>query len=367
MPIDFTNPKPLYLQIVDSIKRRVDKGEFAVGQRIPSNRELAAFYDVSLITVKKALTELIRQGVLYSRVGKGTFVAHPSNPIDFLKHRTIGVVLSDLNNPFFSLILHSVESRVSENGYNLLLSNSSSQLTKEEIQISRFRALGVDGMIIASTSHIYRATETIHKLKNESFPFVMVSYIVDDDIYSVSTDHRRGAFMATEHLIQQGYQRIGYIGGEVGNLLGELRLQGFRQALQHYGRPFHEEFVYHLPMKFRDYESGYQLGRQIMPLSERPEALFVYNDMAAIGFEQAVLDQGFRVPDDVALVGFDDIERGRYAPVPLTTIHQPTEEIGRIAFEKLIRLIDHLPVETRTVLEPRLIVRATSVKSGAVK
>ncbi|MDZ7401095.1 MAG: GntR family transcriptional regulator [candidate division KSB1 bacterium] len=359
MAIDFTDPRPLYLQIVDTIKEKIESGELQPGDQISSQNELAQEYGVSLITVKKALTELIREGVLFSRVGKGTFVAQPAPSIDFTQHHTIGLVLSDLKNPFFSLILHSVEQKISENGYNLLLSNSSQNIEKEESQIHRFRDLGVDGMIIASTSHVYRATETIRKLKDDNFPFVMVSYIEDEDIYYVGTDHELGAFIATEHLIQRGYQKIGYLSGESGNLLAELRLKGYRRALEQYGRPFRPEFIFPLPMKFRDYDSGYQIGQQFFQKSDRPEALFVYNDLSALGFEQAVLDQGYKIPDDVAIIGFDDIERGKYAPVPLTTIHQPTDEIGQQSVEQLMKIIDGEPVAVRTILKPELIVRSS--------
>lgn len=362
MSIDFTDPKPLYLQIVDSIKDKISSGILKAGDQISSHNELAQEYGVSLITVKKALTELIHEGVLFSRIGKGTFVARPAVAVDFARHRTIGLVLSDLKNPFFSLILQSVEQKISENGYNLLLSNSSKQIEKEESLIHRFRNIGVDGMIIASSSHIYRATDTIRKLKDENFPFVMVSYIEDEDIYYVGSDHEQGAFMATEHLIQQGYERIGYISGEAGNLLAQLRLQGYRRALEHYGKIFRDDFIFPLPMKFKDYDSGYQIGQQFFQMPDRPDALFVYNDLSALGFEQAVLDQGYHIPDDVAIVGFDDIERGKYAPVPLSTIHQPTDEIGQMAYQKLMKIIDNEPVEVRTILKPELIVRGTSKK-----
>ena len=357
MGIDFKNPTPLYLQIVNDIRNRIVAGEFIIGEQLASHQELAREYSVSLITVKKALTELIHQGVLFSRIGKGTFVARPSAPVDFSKHRTIGLVLSDLKNPFFSLILHSVEQKISENDYNLLLSNSSKQIEKEESQIHRFQDIGVDGMIIASTSHVYRASETIRKLKNENFPFVMVSYIVDEDIYFVGTDHEQGAFMATEHLIQQGYKRIGYISGEEGNLLGELRKKGYIRALQQYGKKYIEHFVFQLPLERNDYQSGYQIGEQFFKLSDRPDAVFVYKDLAALGFEQAMLDQGKKVPDDVAIVGFDDIEGSRYAHVPLTTIHQPTDEIGKLAVETLIRCIEGREIEIHTILAPKLVIR----------
>lgn len=357
MGIDFKNPTPLYRQIFDDIKAKISTGEIRIGEQLGSHQELARQYGVSLITIKKALAELTNEKVVFSRVGKGTFVTRPSAPIDLSKHKTIGLVLSDLKNPFFSLITHSIEAKASEKGYNILLSNTSERIDKEESQIRHFLDIGVKGLIIASLTHRYRATDTIRSLKNENFPFVMISYVVDEDIYFVGTDHEQGAFMATEHLIKLGYEKIGYINGEEGNLLGELRKKGYIRALQQYGKKYNEHFVFQLPLERNDYQSGYQIGEQFFKLNDRPDAMFIYKDLAALGFEQAVLDQGKEVPHDVAIVGFDDIEGSRYAPVPLTTIHQPTDKIGRIAVDTLIRRMEGRETELHTIFVPELIVR----------
>ncbi len=357
MGIDFKNPTPLYLQIVDDIKTKVATGELTVGEQLESHQELAREYGVSLITIKKALADLIKDGVLFSRVGKGTFVDRKSARIDLSKHKTIGLVLSDLKNPFFSLIIHSIEAKASEKSYNILLSNTSELIEKEESQIRHFLEIGVNGLVIASLTHNYSASDTIRNLKNENFPFVMISYIVDEDIYFVGTDHEKGAFMATEHLIKLGYKRIGYINGEEGNLLGELRKKGYIRALEQYEKKCSEHFIFQLPLKRNDYQSGYQIGEQFFKLTDRPDAMFVYKDLAALGFEQAVLDQGKKVPDDVAIVGFDNIEGSRYAPVPLTTIHQPTDEIGKLAVETLIRRIEGGETDIHTILAPKLVIR----------
>ncbi|MFQ5863910.1 MAG: substrate-binding domain-containing protein, partial [bacterium] len=318
MALDFTDPQPLYRQIAEDIEAKIASGQLEVGDQIDSQQELARRYGVSLITVKKALTELIKEGVLYSRVGKGTYVARKSPKFDISKHRTIGLVLMDLKSPFFSLIVHSVEKKAFEKGYNLLLSNSSQRMEKEESQINHFRHIGVSGLIIASMTHVYRATSTIRQLQQEGFPYVIVSYIKDEDIYYVGSDHEQGAYLATEHLIKLGYEKIGYINAEKGNLLGERRKQGFLKALQRYERPFRECFEFRLRLKgeWNDYQSGYEIGERFSTLSDRPEALFVYNDLAALGFEQAILENGLRIPNDIAIVGFDDIERCQYAPVP---------------------------------------------------
>ena len=359
MGIDFEKPTPLYKQIAEDLKAKILSGQLEPGEQIGSHQALADKYDVSLITVKKALADLINEGILFSRVGKGTYVARKSAPVDLSKHRTIGLVLSDLKDPFFSLIVHGIEQKTSEKGYNLLLSSSARRLEKEDNQIRHFRRIGVDGMIIASMTHLYRATRTIRELHRDNFPYAVVSYMEDEDICFVGTDHEEGAYLATQHLAQLGYRRIGYINGEEGNLLGEVRKRGYRRALRQYDQPFNDDFVFRLPYKGgrHYYQSGYEIARRFLALTEKPEAIFAYNDLTALGFQRAIIELGLKVPDDVALVGFDDIERSQFAQVPLTTIRQPTDEIGALAVETIVDRINGRPVSPRTILKPKLIVR----------
>ena len=359
MSINFQNPKPLYQQIADDIANQIGSKRLRAGDKLETQKELAQKYNVSLITIKKAIYDLVQRGLLFARVGKGTYVAKKPNFVDFSKHRTIGLVLRDLSSPFFSKIVQGIEQVASENGYNVLLSSSSNMAEKEENQIRHFLDLNVSGLIIASMAHIYKPSSIIRKLHQEHFPYVMVSYIEDENTYFVGTDHEKGGFLAGKHLIKLGYRRIGYINGEEGNLAGERRKKGFLKALQEHNIPFdkHYEFKLRLRGEWNDYKSGYEIGEHFISIRNKPEAMFIYNDLSALGFERAVIDKGLKVPDDVAIVGYDDIKRGVVAAVPLTTIHQPTSEISKIAFETIVKQIEDKYVDLRTILEPRLVIR----------
>ncbi len=211
-------------------------------------------------------------------------------------------------------------------------------------------------------SHKYHATPTIRKMLHEGFPFVMVSYIADEDVPFVGSDHEQGGFLATESLVKQGYQRIGYINGEQGNMVGELRRHGYERALKAHGRRVDRRLQFHLRMRGEkhDYQSGYEIGKRFRTFSVRPDAVFVYNDLSALGFEEAILEQGLRIPDDVAIVGFDDIDRGEYAQVPLTTMRQPTDQIGMFAVELLVKLMAGKNSSPRKILKPELVIRESS-------
>jgi DNA-binding LacI/PurR family transcriptional regulator len=359
MSIDIRNSTPLYLQIVDDIKSKIAAGKLKADDQLGSHAELAALYGVSLITVKKALTTLIHEGVVFSRVGKGTYVALPTHVNRVDAQPTIGLVLRDIRSPFFSRVMHSVEDAAYKLGYQVLLSNSSGKAEKEEAQIAQFRKFGVKGMIIASMSHKYHATPTIRRLLRERFPFVMVSYIADKDVPFSGSDHELGGYMATEYLIRLGYHRIGYINGERGNMVGDLRRQGYERALKTHDRKIDKRVMFHLRLggEWHDYQSGYEIGKRFRKMEVKPDAFFVYNDLSALGFENAILAQGLRVPEDVALVGFDDIERGEYAAVPLTTVRQPTDSIGKEAVELLQNLMEGRQDSLHRVLQPELVIR----------
>lgn len=350
---------PLYEQVTDNIRAEISSGKLKPQDRLDSHKILAKKYGVSLITIKRALSDLATEGVVYSRGRVGTYVEENGSRKSSIRSSFIGLVLEDLKSPFFSLIVQNVEAYASRKGYHLLLSNSSSQPDKEETLIRRYFELGVSGLIVASMSHEYTASHFLQKINEEQYPLIMVSYIKDPDMYYVGTDHEEGGYIATRHLIQMGYQKLGFVNGEPDNAVGELRKNGFMRALKEHDLPVREEFMYRLSQRgeWHDFSSGYEIGEKFVNLARKPEAMFIYNDLSALGFEQAVLDHGLSIPDDVAIVGFDGIERGQYAPVPLTTIQQPFTTIGSVAVENLIKRIEGQPVNTKTVLEPKIVIR----------
>jgi DNA-binding LacI/PurR family transcriptional regulator len=117
------------------------------------------------------------------------------------------------------------------------------------------------------------------------------------------------------------------------------------------------EYRFQVHGEWNDYQSGYDIGLELSGTPDRPEAIFVFDDLSALGFQKAVLDRGLRVPQDIAIVGFDDIRRAVTAPVPLTTVHQPLAEVGQNAVDILLNKINRHPVQTRRILKPTLVVR----------
>lgn len=358
--LDFTAPVPLYQQVAADIRRRIVAGEMAVGSQIPPHRDLAGEYGVSIITINKALSGLVNEGLLHSHVGRGTFVmVRPASISGIAAPTTVGFVLRDLSSPFFSLIAHAAQQRADALGVGLLFASSSNRADREEEQIRRLRLLGVHGLIIVSMSRTYRPSEAIQALADDEFPYTMVSWTAGDDVPFVGIDLAEAGHLVAQHLLSLGHRRFAYVIDRAGSLNGELRMSRFREALAAAGHPVAPAFVfeYPLPGEENDYESGYAIGERMAALPAWPEAVFCFNDLGALGLEDALLDAGVQVPGDVAIVGLDDIELAARARVPLTTVRQPVAEIGARALDAVLARGrgEHPPI--RQLLAPELIVR----------
>ena len=351
----------LYQQVEQDIRRKIASGEMPVGTQLLPHREMATSYGVSIITINKALSGLVSEGILHSRVGRGTFVA--ARPPDSPKPtQTLGFVLRDLGSPFFSLVAHAAEQRADALGYGLLFSSSANRIDREEEQIRRFTDLGVNGLIIASMARTYRLSDQIQALHDQRFPYVMVSYTAGEEVPFIGMNLEAGGYLATRHLIANGRRHIGYIGDKFGSLMCELRGSGYRKALAEYGLEENRSFLFDYPYEgeWNDYRSGYAVGERVSGLASKPDAMFVFNDLGALGFQDALLDHGIRVPEDIAIVGLDDIELAARSRIPLTTVRQPVEQIGSIAAESVINQIETGRPAMRTILPPKLIIRRSS-------
>ena len=233
MKLDSTAPVPLYQQVAADIRRKIVSREMPVGSRIPPHRDLATQYGVSIITINKALSGLVSEGLLYSHVGRGTFVmVRPASTSGIAAPTTIGFVLRDLSSPYFSLIAHGAQQRADALGVGVLFASSSNRVDREEEQIRRLLALGVHGFIVVSMSRTSQLNESVQALHEAKFPYVVVSYTVGEDVPYVGGDLDMAGYMAGQHLASLGYQRFGCLIDKRGSPNGELRMGGYRRALE---------------------------------------------------------------------------------------------------------------------------------------
>jgi DNA-binding LacI/PurR family transcriptional regulator len=253
---------------------------------------------------------------------------------------------------FISQILDGLIEIVRKNDMRLLIDIVQPE-HQEVAYLDLVRAKRIDGLILSGPRSDDKA---LHVLVQEGFPTVLIGQLPGTDFYSVDVDNRGAAQTAVNHLISLGRDRIACITNAQPSYTASVeRLWGYRDALMAAGIPFDEKLV-----RYGDYdlESGFNQMDDLLSNHVRFDAAFVASDTVALGAIAAIHKHGLRVPDDIALVGFDDVPLARYASPPLTTIHLPALELSRLAAETLIKLLRGIKIKQKQViLETHLVIR----------
>jgi LacI family transcriptional regulator len=272
--------------------------------------------------------------------------------------KTIGLVLTDINNPVLTHTAQAIELALAARGYGTLFATSNNNMAEEIRAIEMVRARQVDGILIYPTSH--RRLDHLRVLRRANYPIVLLVADTEGGIDAVGMDERRGAYKATRHLIDVGHRRIAIIDGAdpFGN---REKRDGYQQALTEAGLAHDPALV--LDPRGDSVDRGYWAIDGTMRGDQRPTAIFAANDSLALGALRWCLKHHVRVPEDVAIVGMDNIEFGEYAGVPLSSVDYAVETVTRMAVERLMRLIgagDQLPEPHVTLIDPDLVIREST-------
>ncbi|MGX8940618.1 ribose operon transcriptional repressor RbsR [Symbiopectobacterium sp. Eva_TO] len=268
--------------------------------------------------------------------------------------QTIGMLLTASSNPFYAEVVRGVERSCYERGYSLILCNTEGDHNRLDRSLETLMQKRVDGLLLMCTENHRPSSETISRYP--SIPLVMMDWSPFEGVSDVIKDNSLlGGDIATRHLIDSGYRNIACIAGPQDKTTAYNRLLGYRQAMQRAGLPVPDDYVVLGDFEF---ETGYQAMRKLLSLAQRPDAVFCNNDAMAVGVYHALYQAGFSIPRDMAVVGYDDIELARYMSPPLTTIHQPKDELGELAVDTLLYRLEHPETEpTVLVLTPELVMR----------
>jgi LacI family transcriptional regulator len=271
--------------------------------------------------------------------------------------RTIGLLIPDITNPFFPEVARGIEDAANEIGYTILLCNTNWSEAREEKYLNVLFQKKVDGIIIAPSSE--KLDHLQKNLKSWLGKAVFISQVDYSNSTSILIDNFRGAQMAVEHLIVRGHTRIVFLGGMKDISSNQERFMGYRRALENNHLGIHENYI--LNGNFKR-ETGYSMMKKILENNPKPDGVFAANDLLALGAIQAIKEAGMRIPIDMAVVGFDDIEFASLPEISLTTVAQPKYDMGKIALQSLVERIKggDTGVHKRILLEPELIVRQTS-------
>jgi len=273
------------------------------------------------------------------------------------KTETIALVVPNtshevFSHPYYSQLLEGITEVLNQHNYNLLLSTTPSVENVATAYEKVLRNRRADGVIVSSAS--MRDTN-IYRLIESGYPIVYLGRWFHDSVISVERDDKGGAYAATEHLLKLGRRSIAHLSGPLDHQAGADRLEGYKEALLAHCVMFDPSLTLEKDFSM---QAGYDGAGELLDRGVPFDALFAGNDLMAIGALKRFRERGIRVPEDVAIVGFDDIEMATLTTPQLTTIHQPMKQVGTIAAEKLLALLGGQPVgDKRTIVSTRLVVR----------
>lgn len=337
----------------------------SMGARKPgvTVREVASHAGVGLSTVSNAINHPERLApetlarVMRSIEELGFVRNDAARQLRLGRSRVFGMVVIDAGSPFFAALERAAEDAAVERDYAILLGNSGQDPDRERRYLELFEAQRTQGLLITPLGS---ELDQLRAIRDRGTPVVLVDY--HDPLQrfpSVSVDHVRGGRLAIEHLAGIGRRRIALVEGPVRFAQITDRYEGAISAARALGG-IQLQWL-HAPSMARD--GGLAVGRELLTLdlAARPDAIFAPNDVVALGLMDALLDSGkLSIPDDIAIVGYDDIPYAATARIPLTSLHQPVNEVGAAAIDLMMDLLDD-PTSTRSVsFTPELVARGTT-------
>lgn len=275
----------------------------------------------------------------------------------------IGLILTDMGNPFFSELARGVEDVAYQNKQATLICNTDENPEKEHFYIDSMLSEKASGIIIAPTAG---NVDFLNRLKSQNYPIVCVDrYPEGLNIDTVTTNNERGAYLAIKRLIELGHKKIGIICGIKGISTTEGRLDGYKKALKEFGIPVDKELII-----YKNYKEtgGREAMKELLSLNSLPTAVFSTNNLMTLGCFEEMYEQDVRIPQDMAIIGFDDMSWSMALNPPLTAIKQPSYELGVNAAELLIKRLNDTKRNTMNmVLNPELVVRQSDGKRGKIE
>jgi LacI family transcriptional regulator len=283
------------------------------------------------------------------------------------RSRSIGIIVCEIANSFFSQIINGIESIAYDKGYNVIIAQSHESYDREVINVQYLASRSIDGLLVSVSSE----TQDLNHLKNlhdRGFPIVFFDRIVDEmETHKVIVDNFKGAYDATEHLIKSGYKHIAALAGSEYLSITKERLSGYRKALEDHGIPYDEQYIQHCLHGGMLYNEVENALTELLKLKKKPDAIIASADKLTTNCLRYFKKRKIKVPDDVALIGFSNLDLTDLLSPSLSVVRQPAFEMGELSTELLIQLIESKrPVKDfeRKILPPQLFIRESTSKEG---
>ena len=344
---------PKYLLVVDKLRKQIKEGKLT--EQLPGERVLAKEFGYSYMTIRKAIETLVEEGILYKIPTKGTFVSDKSSA---RKETTVigyfldSSIVAGLTSPYYSLIFNALEKEASRLGYSLLYFSDMGESATMNLMNK------IDGVIVSCFPRI----ESLVAELNQHVPVVTIdNQSSNQEIPSVGIDNFNAVSDCVDYLCKLGHTRIGFMTGLEDSNVGTNRYAGYIAGLKAHGKEVDDELIYRGNYSF---ESGTKGADYFMALQNPPTAIICANDTMAIAAIRKINVSGFSVPEDISVVGFDDITVASQITPPLTTVTAPIQEVAQSATVMLNKLIRNQPLEDKHVQLPAsLIVRKTTANA----
>ncbi|MFC7404321.1 LacI family DNA-binding transcriptional regulator [Georgenia alba] len=268
------------------------------------------------------------------------------------RNRTVGAIVLDITNPFFTEVVRGVEDRLAEDEYTLMLGSSDEDTVREERLLRRFEEQGVHGLLVTPS---HTGIETLLRMRERGVTVVLLDRSSPvPDMASVAVDDVRGAVLAVAHLLEQGHERIAFLNGPLTIRQCVDRREGVLRALADAGRD--PESLVEVTVESLNADHGARAMRDLLDGDAGATATFCVNDFTALGALRTLRERGLRCPQDMALVGYDDVSFAAELATPLTSVRQPTHEMGWRAADLLLTSAE----PEQVLYQPELVVRASS-------
>ena len=272
----------------------------------------------------------------------------------------IGVVVPDINNPFFGEVIKGISMVADSQNLNIILCDTNENMEKEIKSLKMLKEQRIKGIIITPTSDTNEFnSEYLLALENLGIPIVLVDRDVKySNFDAVFIDNIKGTFDATEALIKEGHKKIAIIAGPTTSKPGRDRLRGYKKALTMNNMKLDENYIFYGDFKIG---SGYECTKKIVSMKDRPTAILVCNNMMNLGCIKALNEMNIRIPDDMALIGFDEIEMIDVLGINISVVSRPTTEMGKTAAEILIKKLNGEEKQRteRVILPPTLLLKGS--------
>ena len=270
--------------------------------------------------------------------------------------KSIGMIVTTSESPYFAEIIHAVEDHCYRQGYSLFLCNTQNDPEKIKNHVEMLTKKRVDGLLVMCSEYTQHSLDVLSGFS--SVPMVVMDWGPNADTDIIEDNSFNGGYIATKHLIDCGHKAIGLIAGEFDKTTARTRYEGFVKAMNEANLPIHENWIME---GFFEPEDGYECMNKILVQDNLPTAVFCCNDVMALGAISAITEKGLRVPDDISIIGYDNIHSSRFYAPPLTTIHQSKSRLGaqavNLLFERIANKDNDSHEKHRIAIHPELVLR----------